>query len=80
MHIGSDGLQQRQRPRGSVQQQTKTPTVRKSNTVDPSKILRTVYMPNEQTAAMAKTIANLEKQLEAQQQLSEERIQVSCSS
>lgn len=41
-----------------------------------SPLLRTVYLPNEQAAALASTVESLQQQLVAHQQLSDERIQV----
>ncbi|KAG3010813.1 hypothetical protein PC120_g14844 [Phytophthora cactorum] len=46
-----------------------------TQSIPPNKVLRTIYMPNEQTAALTKTIENLQKQLESHQQLTETRIQ-----
>lgn len=41
-----------------------------------SKVLRTVYMPNEQTGGLTATVESLRQQLESHQQLSEAKAQV----
>ncbi|KAG6616877.1 Coiled-coil domain-containing protein 77 [Phytophthora cinnamomi] len=75
MHIGSEGMQE---TRGKKKQQQSHFVVRGNapslKNISQSKVLRTVYMPNEQTAALTKTIENLQKQLESHQQLTETRI------
>ncbi|KAE8900422.1 hypothetical protein PF005_g2376 [Phytophthora fragariae] len=79
MHIGSEDMHERKKKK---QQQSHFvvrgdgPSLKSiSQSIPPSKVLRTVYMPNEQTAALTKTIENLQKQLESHQQLTETRIQ-----
>ncbi|KAG7378140.1 Coiled-coil domain-containing protein 77 [Phytophthora pseudosyringae] len=79
MHIGSEDMQERKKkkqgPSGCVARGNAPSLKNITRSIPPNKVLRTVYMPNEQTAALTKTIENLQKQLEAHQQLTETRIQ-----
>lgn len=77
MHIGSEEMEQKVKEhqfgfavRGNAPSLN---TLIKS--VPPNKVLRTIYMPNEQTAALTAAIETLQKQLESHQQLAESRIQ-----
>ncbi|GMF26918.1 unnamed protein product [Phytophthora lilii] len=80
IHIGSEDMQERRKKK---QQQQSHFVVRgnapslsnMARTIPANKVLRTVYMPNEQTAALTKTIETLQKQLEEHQHLAETRIQ-----
>lgn len=81
MHIGSEDMQERRKKKKQQQSsfvvRGNAPSLKNINQgILPSKVLRTVYMPNEQTAALTKTIENLQKQLESHQELTETRIQV----
>ncbi|RLN46057.1 hypothetical protein BBJ29_008533 [Phytophthora kernoviae] len=80
MHIASEEMEERKKKK--QQQQThfvvrgNAPSLANiSRSIPSSKVLRTIYMPNEQTASLTKTIENLQKQLESHQQLTETRIQ-----
>ncbi|EGZ07474.1 hypothetical protein PHYSODRAFT_529186 [Phytophthora sojae] len=80
MHIGSEDMQERRKKKKQQQSsfvvRGNAPSLKNINQgILPSKVLRTVYMPNEQTAALTKTIENLQKQLESHQELTETRIQ-----
>jgi ribosomal protein S15P/S13E len=80
MHIGSEDMQERkknkQQPSHFVVRGNAPSLKSLTRSIAASKVLRTVYMPNEQTAALTRTIENLQKQLESHQQLTETRIQV----
>ncbi|RLN32326.1 hypothetical protein BBJ28_00009938 [Nothophytophthora sp. Chile5] len=81
MHIASEEMRarkkkQRQQHPHFVCRGNATSAATSSQNAPPNKVLRTVYMPNEQTAALTKTIENLQKQLESHQKLTETRIQV----
>ncbi|KAF4134482.1 hypothetical protein GN958_ATG04055 [Phytophthora infestans] len=79
MHIGSEEMQQekkkKQQKSGFAVRGNAPSLVNITQGIPPNKVLRTIYMPNEQTAALTKTIENLQKQLESHQQLTETRIQ-----
>ncbi|KAI9983075.1 hypothetical protein PInf_006998 [Phytophthora infestans] len=79
MHIGSEEMQQekkkKQQKSGFAVRGNASSLVNITQGIPPNKVLRTIYMPNEQTAALTKTIENLQKQLESHQQLTETRIQ-----
>uniref|UniRef100_K3X1V5 Coiled-coil domain-containing protein 77 n=1 Tax=Globisporangium ultimum (strain ATCC 200006 / CBS 805.95 / DAOM BR144) TaxID=431595 RepID=K3X1V5_GLOUD len=76
MHISSEmGSQPRRKNQPMRSLPTKVPVRVSSARQTSNKVLRTVYLPNEQAAALAKTVESLQKQLVAHQQLSEERIQ-----
>ncbi|GMF18513.1 unnamed protein product [Phytophthora fragariaefolia] len=80
MHIGSEGMHEKKKKKHQQSQfvvRGNAPSLKKVvQSIPSSKVLRTVYMPNEQTAVLTKTIENLQKQLESHQQLTETRIQV----
>ncbi|KAK1937776.1 Coiled-coil domain-containing protein 77 [Phytophthora citrophthora] len=81
MHIGSEDMKQQRRKKkqdksGFVVRGDASTLKNISQSIPANKVLRTIYMPNEQTAALAKTIENLQKQLESHQTLSETRIQI----
>ncbi|RLN90504.1 hypothetical protein BBJ28_00014637 [Nothophytophthora sp. Chile5] len=81
MHIASEEMRDRKKKKQQQQHPhfvyrgNATSAAASSQNAPPSKVLRTVYMPNEQTAALTKTIENLQKQLESHQKLTETRIQ-----
>ncbi|ETN13745.1 hypothetical protein PPTG_08472 [Phytophthora nicotianae INRA-310] len=77
MHIGSEEMQQKKKKQksGFAVRGNAPSLMNITQAIPPNKVLRTIYMPNEQTAALTKTIENLQKQLEAHQQLTETRIQ-----
>ncbi|KAG6962835.1 hypothetical protein JG688_00008419 [Phytophthora aleatoria] len=80
MHIGSEEMQQERKKKKPQKSgfavRGNAPSLKNiTQSIPPIKVLRTIYMPNEQTAALAKTIENLQKQLESHQQLTETRIQ-----
>ncbi|OWZ22027.1 hypothetical protein PHMEG_0003344 [Phytophthora megakarya] len=78
MHIGSEDMQERTKKKqqqGFVVRGNGPSLKNISQSVRPSNVLRTVYMPNEQTATLTRTIEYLQKQLDAHKQLTESRIQ-----
>ncbi|KAL4093400.1 hypothetical protein PRIC1_010834 [Phytophthora ramorum] len=79
MHIGSEDMQDKKKKKQQQSQfvvRGNAPSLANINRgIPPNKVLRTVYMPNQQTAALTKTIENLQKQLESHQELTETRIQ-----
>uniref|UniRef100_H3GVC5 Coiled-coil domain-containing protein 77 n=1 Tax=Phytophthora ramorum TaxID=164328 RepID=H3GVC5_PHYRM len=79
MHIGSEDMQDKKKKKQQQAQfvvRGNAPSLANINRgIPPNKVLRTVYMPNQQTAALTKTIENLQKQLESHQELTETRIQ-----
>ncbi|KAG1691902.1 hypothetical protein DVH05_026063 [Phytophthora capsici] len=78
MHIGSDDMQEekkKQSKSGFVVRGDASSLKNISRSIPANKVLRTIYMPNEQTAALTKTIENLQKQLESHQKLTETRVQ-----
>ncbi|KAF1781674.1 hypothetical protein GQ600_21579 [Phytophthora cactorum] len=80
MHIGSEEMQQERKKKKPQKSgfavRGNAPSLKNiTQSIPPNKVLRTIYMPNEQTAALTKTIENLQKQLESHQQLTETRIQ-----
>lgn len=73
MHIASEmGVQQRRRRSAPA---SHAPQDSSRCRVQTSKVLRTVYLPNEQAAMLRQTVESLEAQLVAHQQLTDERVQ-----
>ncbi|KAL3669284.1 hypothetical protein V7S43_005664 [Phytophthora oleae] len=80
MHIGSEDMQEERKKKkqdksGFVVRGNASSLKSISRSIPANKVLRTIYMPNEQTAALTKTIESLQKQLESHQKLTETRVQ-----
>jgi hypothetical protein len=77
---GSASFRQRPTSAGSSSARKNPPTERPTLAVPKTnQILRTIYLPNEESEGLRKSVANLQEQLTKQQQLHDERVQVGRS-
>ncbi|DAZ95671.1 TPA: hypothetical protein N0F65_002468 [Lagenidium giganteum] len=76
VHIGSERMKTSTKKTDATETSaTKTQSRPTKPRATVNRVLRTVYMPNEQTTALTRTIENLQEQLAAHQRLTDERIQ-----
>ncbi|CEG46956.1 uncharacterized protein PHALS_03625 [Plasmopara halstedii] len=77
MHIGSEEMLQieKEHQSGFVVRGNAPSLKNMIKSIPPNKVLRTIYMPSEQTAALTATIESLQSQLKSHRQLTEARIQ-----